>query len=70
MWFLVIMISPTLLLADANRIGVYGPYPSQATCEQAGRSFTDTGMTPSGSYVDNKNQTMSTCTKSHKVQPE
>jgi hypothetical protein len=67
MWFLVIMISPTLLLADANTIGVYGPYLSQTTCEQAGRLFADTGMTPSGSYVDKKNQTVSTCTQSHKV---
>jgi hypothetical protein len=72
MWFLVIMISSTLLLVDANRVGIYGPYPTQTTCEQAGRLFTDTGMTPSGSYVvvDKKNQTaMSTCTQSHKVQP-
>ena len=71
MWFLVIMISPTLLLlADANSIGVYGPYPSQTTCEHAGRLFAYTGMTPSGSYVDKKNQqTVSTCTLSHKVQP-
>jgi hypothetical protein len=70
MWFLVIMISPTLLLADANSVGVYGSYPSQTICEQAGRLFADTGMTPSGSYVDNKkNHTVSTCTQSHKVQP-
>jgi len=68
MWFLVIMISPTLLLADANSVGVYGPYPSQTMCEQAGRMFADTGMTPSGSYVTKKgNQTVSTCTKSHEV---
>jgi hypothetical protein len=46
MWFLVIMISPTILLADANRVGVYGPYPSQTACEQAGKLFADTGMTP------------------------
>ena len=70
MWFLVIMISPTMLLADANRVGVYGPYPSKTACEQAGRLFADTGMTPSGSYVDKKqNQTVSTCTQSHNVQP-
>jgi hypothetical protein len=69
MWFLVIMMSPTTLLADANRVGVYGPYPSQTICEQAGRLFADTGMTPSGSYVDKKNHTVSTCTQSNKVQP-
>ncbi len=45
MWFLVIMVSPTMLLTDANSAGVYGPYPSQATCEQSGRLFADTGMT-------------------------
>jgi hypothetical protein len=63
MWFLVIMMSPTLLLADANRVGVYGPFPSQTACEKAGRVFADTGMTPSGSYVDveKKNLAMSTC---------
>jgi len=69
MWFFVVVISPTLLLADANTVGVYGPYPSQTACEQAGRLFADTGMTPSGSYVDKKNQTVSTCAQSHKVQP-
>jgi hypothetical protein len=41
MWFLVVMMSPTLLLADANRVGVYGPYPSQTACEKAGRVFAD-----------------------------
>ena len=65
MWVLVIMISPTLLLADADKVGFYGVYKTQSLCEKAGKLFSDTGMTPTGSYIDKKSKTVSTCTQLH-----
>jgi len=64
MWFLVLMISSTPLLIDADRAGLYGPFYTYQACVEAGKRFADSGFTPNGTYVDNKTfSTASTCTE-------
>jgi hypothetical protein len=63
MWFLVLMISPTPMLVDADRAGLYGPFYTYQACVEAGKRFANSGVTPNGTYVDKTFSTASTCTE-------
>lgn len=57
----------SLLLADSNTAGLYGPYATQESCSQAGKRFADTGLLPSGTRAQDQRKTLSFCTQLHKV---